>query len=166
MRSFDDLINKIYRNDQIDFRKCENLSLALTKLIKKEIIEQTRKKTDFLKGFKYYRVPFNRALNLLNSQSLSFKKQGYELIYSENLQTQSRLIVGLGSGHVLETSIILHHLYGIPYIPASALKGVFRMVSFWKIAESKNILNDEKELENLQKEFYGELSSNKEILKK
>ncbi len=165
MRSFNDLINKVYRNNQIDFGKCENLSLALTKLIKKEIIEQTRKKTDFLKGFKNYRVPFNRSLNLLNSQSNFFKKQGYELIYSGNLQTQSRLIVGLGSGHALETSITLHHIYGIPYIPASSFKGVCRMVSFWKIAEGKKILNNEKELEKLQKEFYGELSSDKEILK-
>ncbi len=35
-----------------------------------------------------------------------------------------RLIVGLGSGHVAETGMTLHHIYGIPYIPGSAVKGV------------------------------------------
>ena len=35
-----------------------------------------------------------------------------------------RLIVGLGGGHVQETSMTLHHIYGIPYIPGSAVKGV------------------------------------------
>ncbi len=37
-----------------------------------------------------------------------------------------RMIVGLGGDSVYETSITLHHVYGIPYIPASALKGVTR----------------------------------------
>ena len=37
---------------------------------------------------------------------------------------QSRLAIGLGSDSVLETSITLHHTYGTPYIPGSALKGL------------------------------------------
>ena len=37
-----------------------------------------------------------------------------------------RLIVGLGNESVYETSITLHHIYGIPYIPGSAIKGVVR----------------------------------------
>ncbi|HYT92549.1 MAG TPA: type III-B CRISPR module RAMP protein Cmr6 [Gemmataceae bacterium] len=40
------------------------------------------------------------------------------------LQTVGRLIVGLGSENVLETGIRLHHTYGIPIIPGSALKGL------------------------------------------
>jgi CRISPR-associated protein Cmr6 len=43
-----------------------------------------------------------------------------------------RLIVGLGDECVHETSITLHHVYGIPYIPASAIKGVVRN---WIITE-------------------------------
>ncbi|MEO0232301.1 MAG: type III-B CRISPR module RAMP protein Cmr6, partial [candidate division WOR-3 bacterium] len=69
------------------------------------------------------------------------------------------------SSHVLETSITLHHIYGIPYIPSSGLKGVCRMIAFWKIAENKNVINNEKELSKIQNEFYGELSFDKEILK-
>lgn len=37
-----------------------------------------------------------------------------------------RMVVGLGNESVYETSMTLHHIYGIPYIPGSALKGVIR----------------------------------------
>ncbi len=37
---------------------------------------------------------------------------------------KGRMIVGLGSESVLETSICLHRTYGVPYIPGSALKGL------------------------------------------
>lgn len=37
---------------------------------------------------------------------------------------KGRMIVGLGGESVLETSVTLHHTYGIPYIPGSALKGL------------------------------------------
>jgi CRISPR-associated protein Cmr6 len=43
-----------------------------------------------------------------------------------------RMIVGLGNESVYDTSMTLHHLYGIPYIPASAVKGVVRS---WIITE-------------------------------
>ncbi len=37
---------------------------------------------------------------------------------------QGRLVVGLGAESVLETAILLHRSYGMPYIPGSALKGL------------------------------------------
>ena len=39
-------------------------------------------------------------------------------------RTSGKLIVGLGADSVLETSITLHHTYGVPHIPGSALKGL------------------------------------------
>ena len=39
-------------------------------------------------------------------------------------KVKGRMVVGLGSESVLETSIILHHTYGVPYIPGTALKGL------------------------------------------
>ncbi len=38
-------------------------------------------------------------------------------------ETKGRMIVGLGAKTVLEIGISLHHTYGVPYIPATALKG-------------------------------------------
>ncbi|NTU79612.1 MAG: type III-B CRISPR module RAMP protein Cmr6 [Chloroflexales bacterium] len=39
-------------------------------------------------------------------------------------QVLGRMVVGLGDESVLETSVALHHTYGVPYIPGSALKGM------------------------------------------
>jgi CRISPR-associated protein Cmr6 len=36
----------------------------------------------------------------------------------------NRMAVGLGADGVLETSVALHRIYGVPYIPGSALKGL------------------------------------------
>jgi len=43
---------------------------------------------------------------------------------SKPVHVAGRLIVGLGAGTVLETGITLHHTYGVPIIPGSALKGL------------------------------------------
>ncbi len=39
---------------------------------------------------------------------------------------KQRLAVGLGSASVFETSISLHHVYGVPFIPSSSVKGIIR----------------------------------------
>lgn len=56
------------------------------------------------------------------------------------LRAASRVIVGLGTESVLETSIRLHRIYGFPIIPASALKGLAR--SYAELIEGKDE-NDE-----------------------
>jgi len=43
---------------------------------------------------------------------------------SADLRVPGRLIVGLGGESVLETGITLHHTYGMPIVPGSALKGL------------------------------------------
>jgi CRISPR-associated protein Cmr6 len=43
-----------------------------------------------------------------------------------DLQIEDKLIIGLGSASVYETSLTLHHIYGVPYIPGSSIKGSFR----------------------------------------
>ncbi|MCX7914501.1 MAG: type III-B CRISPR module RAMP protein Cmr6 [Thermodesulfovibrionales bacterium] len=47
-----------------------------------------------------------------------------------------RLIIGLGASHPQETSMTLHHIYGIPYIPGSAIKGITKHWTVLKFAES------------------------------
>ena len=53
----------------------------------------------------------------------SIQKTGYE-ITSQIFNPDYRFIVGLGGKSVYETSITLHHIYGFPYIPGQAVKGV------------------------------------------
>lgn len=43
-----------------------------------------------------------------------------------DLEVDWRLISGLGTASVYETGMALHHIYGIPYLPASGIKGVLR----------------------------------------
>jgi len=51
------------------------------------------------------------------------KQKGYSIgLFEANLLW--RLVIGLGSSHPQEVSMTLHHIYGIPYIPGSAIKGV------------------------------------------
>ncbi|MFZ7103602.1 MAG: type III-B CRISPR module RAMP protein Cmr6 [Peptococcaceae bacterium] len=78
-----------------------------------------------------------------------------------DMQIADKLIVSLGNPDVLETSITLHHVYGVPYLPGQALKGVFRKYFTDEIIES-----DEKEFvlcngqsvnkKRLYKQLFGE----------
>lgn len=53
-----------------------------------------------------------------------WKKSLPDLTTANDFSTEGRLIVGLGTENVLETGIRLHHTYGLPIIPGSALKGL------------------------------------------
>ncbi len=65
------------------------------------------------------------------------------------LKPDWRLIVGLGNESVYETSMTLHHIYGIPYIPGSAIKGVVRNhIITEEFGEDKNGSLDLKHAEN------------------
>ncbi len=60
------------------------------------------------------------------------KLLGINNITSGTFSPDWRLIVGIGHESVYEVSITLHHIYGIPYIPGQAVKGVTRS---WIITE-------------------------------
>lgn len=45
-------------------------------------------------------------------------------VQTKAAHTSGRLVVNLGADSVLEANIALHHTYGVPYIPGSALKGL------------------------------------------
>src|SRR6266700_2237295 len=54
-----------------------------------------------------------------------------------------RMAIGLGGETVLETDLTLHHLYGIPFIPGSALKGLTRAYVTGEIYPSTDIDKDD-----------------------
>ncbi len=58
-----------------------------------------------------------------------------------------RLVLGIGGESVYETSITLHHIYGIPYIPASGIKGILRS---WIINE---VWGSEEKVPDTEKDF-------------
>jgi CRISPR-associated protein Cmr6 len=68
--------------------------------------------------------------------------------------TSWRLVIGLGASHPQETSMTLHHIYGIPYIPGNAIKGVTRHWAVLKFAEEMNKIENikfEKAIEEVSK---------------
>ncbi|WP_027003415.1 type III-B CRISPR module RAMP protein Cmr6 [Hugenholtzia roseola] len=73
------------------------------------------KETDFLEKLKSRHI--SNAKTLLGENNVAT---------SICLKPDWRLALGIGGASVYETSITLHHIYGIPYIPASAVKGIVR----------------------------------------
>lgn len=65
-------------------------------------------------GAQLYHCAYKRFLCLLDP----------DCEYYRIFQTQGRIIVGLGAKNALETGISLHHTFGVPFIPGSALKGL------------------------------------------
>lgn len=63
---------------------------------------------------------------------------GYKL-RSDVFKVSWRLVIGLGLPSPFETGITLHHVYGIPAIPGSALKGLARAWRLRSIAETLGI---------------------------
>lgn len=56
-----------------------------------------------------------------------------------SLAAASRIVIGLGAQTTLETAITLHPLYGLPYIPGSAQKGLARSSAIYDLAEKWGI---------------------------
>jgi len=67
------------------------------------------------------------------------------------IRTAAPLIVGLGAGHVLETSITLDRNSGLPIIPGSALKGLARSVALIEIVQNLPFDDDNRRIECLNK---------------
>lgn len=67
---------------------------------------------------------------------LRMMKSNYELLKKEwsdkytflnfEFEVENKMVIGLGDASVYETSITLHHIYGVPYIPGQAIKGKIR----------------------------------------
>lgn len=68
------------------------------------------------------------ALPIPETYLVSYKRWEKMLVDSgakiHKATVKGRMVVGLGDESVIETSVALHHTYGVPYIPGSALKGL------------------------------------------
>ncbi len=73
----------------------------------------------------------------------------YKIVF-KNFSLNSKLIIGLGSPSIYEVSMTLHHIYGFPYIPAQAMKGVLRnyfINEYFDLSEKrKNEIEDVKKI--------------------
>ncbi len=120
-------------------------------------------KKDFLKGlidnFNSKFKKNNQILTYKDKQTKEILKilsnQGYVELINDNFKTDSRLVLGLGSHHVLETSLTFDHIYGIPFIPASSIKGSLRAIYFLNFIYNLSLETLELEKVNkIQEIFY------------
>ncbi len=156
MKNFDELILACGKKEN-NF-PVENFSLLFSKLLNQELFGNNTKKGFFNSLLSYHFPNFisSELENRLKFQIESLLKQGFKLVYSKSLRTNSRLVAGLGSQSVLETSLTLNHIFGLPYIPGTSLKGVCRSVAFWQLVENSKNYNNTHSVENLKKfeEFF------------
>ncbi len=78
-----------------------------------------------ISNFKWDRNFLDNIKKAKNQMINRFKESGF-LVEKVELKLLWRLVIGLGASHPQETSMTLHHIFGIPYIPGSAIKGVTR----------------------------------------
>lgn len=93
-----------------------------------------------LEKFTFPHVPFIALADRVkhNAQAV----HGVASVKTPKYQTTERLKVGAAS--VLENSLRLHHIWGFPYLPASAVKGITRsyVIEGLFASDEKEALND------------------------
>jgi len=88
--------------------------------------------------------------NIKKQENITKRLSG-KRYYKETLKTNYRLLIGAEQS-IYETSIRLHHIYGIPYIPSTAIKGVVRSYIIQKNYDN----SEEKALDNPKfKKWFG-----------
>src|SRR6266436_8380914 len=105
-------------------KKCKNLGLILDKYAPETAIQKSEGKSIWLKEIAAGSYLDPRLTESVYKRWLNMIEAVGALYFSA--LTDWRMVVGLGGESVLETDLTLHHLYGIPYIPGSALKGLTR----------------------------------------
>ncbi len=130
--------------------KIDNFRLKFNKLARYEENEEDPDKSKFQFFSKdNYKPKQKFSIDLIkeiysneksNAESLFKNADSYKIL---NLESNWRLTVGLGGESVYETSITLHHIYGIPYIPASAVKGVVRSYIISEVFAKEDLHNAE-----------------------
>lgn len=116
------------RNVLGGFKNVDNFHLRFNKLARFEEDKFKFFETD-RKGVKYQiRANFSDKFFTNVAQRFYGSIKRLNLKFSDDLvlTPEWRMVVGLGNESVYETSMTLHHIYGIPYIPGSAIKGVVR----------------------------------------
>ncbi len=119
-------------------------------LLYHRVLDEDRRNKDRLKPFRHIDV-IKKAMNCetinpgICEEQFDLLKQDRSLVLSgkQDFAINGRMVVGLGITSVSEVSMQLHHIYGIPYIPAQAIKGLVRSFVILELFEG-----DERKAEN------------------
>ncbi len=119
-----------------DVRRCgvkpEDITNYHLKLNKYAVMKDGKFKVEdhlALPNISHDRYSFENVSKKLEKERVaigeSFASRGYSVAES-TMALDWRMVVGLGGESVYEVSMTLHHIYGIPYIPGSSIKGAVR----------------------------------------
>lgn len=114
-------------------KKCENIGLWLDKFLPLnrqnwELTQDAKRRSGVFQIIRNN----NQVQEIVNALKQRYEailrwyeQQGFKIRQFE-AKPAWRFVVGLGAAHVLETSITLHRIFGLPIIPSSGLKGAAR----------------------------------------
>jgi len=123
MSSRRDRLSRIHETllpEQVRRDKQTHAGLWLDKYIVKQDRKETESRRNLVNEIAAIPVP-----EVYKTFYKSWEKTLTELgVKPREATVLGRMIIGLGDESVLETSVTLHHTYGVPYIPGSALKGL------------------------------------------
>lgn len=100
--------------------KKEKYKLEVDKSVIENLFEQSERSFSAISGL------LKKKNELQNAYISELDSQGIKTFEFKAAST-SPFITGLGSGHPTETGMILDRNTGLPYIPASSIKGVLRL---------------------------------------
>lgn len=73
-----------------------------------------------------FKQAYIRVISKYESIINDLNRNGF-LVKEIEMELSESLCIGLGMSNVNEVGITLHHIYGIPYIPATSIKGITRL---------------------------------------
>jgi len=114
--------SELLTRNKLKSKDIDNFLLRFSKFIKKDFNEEIRKYEFNLRDVHF---SFDKQIDKVKKQQ-NIIKNLYSETVSINVKNNWRLAIGIGSGSVYETSITLHYIYGIPFIPAQSIKGALR----------------------------------------
>lgn len=123
--------NRLLEKNNLESKDIDNFSLRLNKFTKKYYSDKGK--------YEFYIRDVSGSLNK-ETKRIENYYDSIKTLYSESISIVAhnswRLAIGIGSASVYETSITLHHIYGVPYIPAQSIKGSLRSFIIQKYFDS------------------------------
>ena len=130
-------------------KQCKNLDLLLNKYVPQTVLQSSARKNQWLRDIISNNVlDTNLSMHVYQRWLAMTSAAGAQHFHAA---TDWHLAIGLSNETVLETDLTLHPLYGLPFIPGSALKGLCRTYVTGEIDghRSKQIDEDDETIQRI-----------------
>jgi len=151
--NYDNVLIPDYLKETLKNHSVDNAYMLFHRFLNgKEKNEKGKKNELYLKNFDFTNEISNamkasnkKYINTNEIDDLLRKLPGTEHT-SFDLAVDCSIILGLGQQSVSETSMLIHPIYGVPFIPGQAFKGVVRsycIIEFYDRDERKAMMDDQ-----------------------